>query len=87
MAPLIKRLQRLFAGRFPGATAELEKVTPLKKVGGFLVWDGFEGVEQIDRQRRLRTVIRENLPPEEQAKVTTILTVTPAEVAVMREQV
>ena len=85
MARLVRRLQALFHTHFPGAMAELEQATPLKKVGGFLVWEGFEGAEQIERQRRLRKVIRENLSPQEQEQLTGILTVTPAEVAVMRE--
>jgi hypothetical protein len=87
MAPLINRLKELLASHFPGATADLETVAPINKVGGFLKWDGFEAVEQIDRQRRLRAVIREELSRQEQSQLTTILTVTPAEVQVMREQV
>lgn len=85
MDPLVEKLKQLFESQFSGATADLEVVKPLKKVGGFLVWEGFEGIEQIDRQRQLRHAVRDGLTPEEQARLTTILTVTPAEVAVMRE--
>jgi len=85
MERLIEQLKTLFGRKFPGATAELEQARPLRHVGGFLVWDGFEGVEQLGRQRQLRQVIREARSAEDQAQLTTILTVTLAEVAVMRE--
>ena len=85
MEEFIKHLVELFSQQFPGSLAELEQARPLRKVGGYLIWDGFEDVEQLDRQRQLGRVLRANLNSSEQSKVTTILTLTPAEAAVMRE--
>jgi len=85
MAQLIDKLQTVLRADFPGASAELEIVPPAKKIGGFLIWAGFEGIEQIDRQRQLARVLRKRLSSEDASRVTTILTLTPAESAVMKE--
>lgn len=84
MEELIERLNQLFGGQFPGSVAELELVHPINKVGGYLIWDGFEEMEQIDRQRQVSRVVR-TMMPDDRSRVTTILTLTPAEVMVMRE--
>lgn len=72
------RINRRLEQSFPGATVELE--TPYDdRVGGVLLWDGFQGVDQIDRQRRLWKALRSGLTQGEQLRVTAILTVTPSE--------
>ncbi|HEX4792861.1 MAG TPA: hypothetical protein VH370_03660 [Humisphaera sp.] len=85
MEQQIDRLKKVLISKFPGATPELERAKPLKKVGGFLIWGGFEGLEQIKRQRALSRALKEGLTPQELAKVTTILTITPGEAEAMRE--
>jgi acid stress-induced BolA-like protein IbaG/YrbA len=85
MEQKIGRIQKIFEAGFPGATAELEYVKPLRKVGGFLIWDGFQGVEQLKRQRALSRALKEGLEPKELAQVTTILTITPGEAEAMKE--
>lgn len=84
MEALIRKLRKILKTQFVGAEPELEQAGPLDKIGGYLIWRGFEGVEQLDRQRQLNRAIRERLSVEEQLHITTILTVTPDEVAVMR---
>jgi stress-induced morphogen len=49
------------------------------KVGGFLIWPGFEGYDQVERQRTVWEILRERLSPDEQRRVTAILTITPLE--------
>ena len=85
MATLMERLQHVLTEHFPGSIAELEQANPSEKIGGYLIWDGFEDLEQLDRQRRLGQVVRSGLPREDQLRVTTIFTFTPTEVALMRE--
>jgi hypothetical protein len=85
MEEIIEKLTRVFGERFPGSVAELERTAFAERVGGSLIWSGFEAVEQIDRQRQISRAVREGLAPEEQLKVSAILTFTPDEVAVMRE--
>ncbi len=85
MEKLIDRLENVLKRVFRGATTELEVVRPGGKIGGFLIWSGFEGVEQIDRQRELARVIHEKLRVDDLSRVTTILTMTPEETAAMKE--
>jgi len=85
MEEIIEKLTRIFSERFPGSVAELEKSEFVERVGGSLMWSGFDMVEQIDRQRQVSRAVREGLTPEEQHKVAPILTFTPEEVASIRE--
>ena len=84
MEELIKRLRQLLERVFPGATVELEVAAP-EKVGGFLIWNGFDQVDQVERQRRLWTAIRDELSREDQLRITAILTLTPDERSVPSE--
>jgi acid stress-induced BolA-like protein IbaG/YrbA len=84
MDALISRLRKLLETQFKGASVLLEPASPTEKVGGFLVWGGFDGMDQIDRQQMLSKVIRE-LPRDEQVKITAILTLTPDERSVPTE--
>jgi hypothetical protein len=79
MAALEKKLTQALAQRFTGADIKLRQSRPGRRVGGTLVWDGFEGEPQIDRQTQLRRAIDAALPAEEQVQVSFILTLTPDE--------
>ena len=83
---LIQKLDAVLRSHFPGAKPELEPLPPLPKVTGLVSWDGFEGQDQVDRQHNVWNVIREAIPAEEQRWISVILTVTPGELAYMREQ-
>lgn len=85
MEEMIDSIRNELTRAFPGAETELEYFPDSEKVGGYLIWDGFDGLEQIERQRTLALNLRESMGAQYRTKVTTILTVTPAEVAVMRE--
>ncbi len=80
-----QQLTQLLQQHFPGSTPELEQVKPLDKIGGYLLWEGFDGFEQLDRQRQLSRAIREHLSPEQAMQVTTIFTLTPVEADVIRQ--
>lgn len=85
MEPLIEKITRLLEGNFVGSTIELEPAVPSVKIGGSLVWAGFEGHEQIERQQQMWRILRNNLSKEELSQITAILTFTPDEMSVMRE--
>ena len=85
MERFIQRLTALLKQNFPGAEIELERARPAPRVGGFLIWDGFERMDQTKRQTHVWQVLRESLSAEDQGRITAILTVTPAEISVMRE--
>jgi len=85
MEDFIQKLNTLLIANFPGAELELELAGP-RRVGGLMVWDGFIGQEQIDRQKALWQVIRSSLSPEEQLRVSAVLTMTPEEMAAARHE-
>ncbi len=84
METVIDHVRTVLDREFPGATANLEQETPAGRVMGMLIWDGFEGMDQLDRQRLLAAKLREGLPPEERHRVS-ILTLTNAETAMPTE--
>jgi len=50
-----------------------------------LIWSGFEGREQIERQHEVWKVLRTQLEQVDQLKVAAILTLTPEEMAAARK--
>lgn len=72
---------------FPGCDPQLEIVEPMEKIGGVLVWQGFEGKPQHQRQAQLWAFLRQDLNLVDQMRVTAILTVTPLEMATLLEGV
>ena len=85
MEKLIKRLKTLLRRNFKGAEVTLEQASPDSKVGGYLIWDGFQEMDQLERQHQMWEVFRAHLSPEERQKLTAILTLTPEEMAVAQE--
>ena len=83
MEELIRKLRQALIAEFPGAKIKLAQARAAKKVTGEVVWDGFSGIEHIDRQRRLRKVIDSALDANERLAVSLILTLTPEENVVM----
>ena len=83
MEKFIQKLTRLLRKHFPGG--ELDWGPRRDRLAGFLIWSGFVGREQIERQRAVRKVLMAELTPEEQQRVAAILTLTPDEMAAARE--
>lgn len=96
MEPFIEKLRQVLRTEFAGSQDELEPRAS-RKVGGFLVWDGFSGLEQIERQHRVWNVLKSRLNLEDQRRITAVLTLrraqvrlpsaTPAEWSAMTEKV
>ena len=66
---------------FPGIDVKIE-VLPGGRISGFVVWAGFAGLDQVDRQNQIRTVLREKLGTDAQ-QVGVLLTYTPDELHAM----
>ncbi len=82
MEDLMTKVERVLHERFgDDARVELEQDSPTEKVGGYIVWDGFTDVEQLERQRQVWDALRSGLTADEERQVTAILTATPEEVA------
>jgi predicted DNA-binding transcriptional regulator YafY len=85
MDKVISKLKRTLRQAFKDAEIELPPPEKGEKVSGFLVWEGFEGDDQLRRQQRLWEVLDEALTSQERQKISAIFTTTPSEMAVMRE--
>jgi hypothetical protein len=84
MENTLDKVDRVLRENLPGATTELELLAPLKKVSGFVYWDGFANDEQLVRQRKVWRILRKALTKKEQIKVSAILTLTHEESNLMR---
>ena len=73
-----KKLKTLIKDKF-SAHFYLDKKTESKKITGTLVWEGFVGRDQIERQSILKEFIIENFSEKDQLKIGVILTFTPLE--------
>jgi hypothetical protein len=85
MDDLSERLTDQLQQSFPSAEISFDPVYA-PKLGGLLVWQGFDNLEQLARQHHLWSVLRAHLSPDEQLRITAILTMTPAEMAIMNEE-
>ena len=86
MESLLKKVDKLLRRSFPGARTELELLVPEQRITGFVYWPGFEGREQIDRQRRVWDVLRSSLAEDERQQISAVFTLTPEEIAAIREE-
>jgi len=85
MEEMIEKLKRVLSAHFADSVLELDPIIPDEKISGSLLWQGFEEAEQLDRQRQVSRVLRDELTPDERRRVSIIFTFTPEEAAVMRE--
>lgn len=84
MEVLAAKVRELLETQFVGSQVDLEWESGTH-IGGEIIWDGFDGMDMLDRQTHLWSVLREHLSEEEQHTFTLIYTFTPAEELVMAE--
>lgn len=84
MEQFIQKITSMLKVHFAGCDVEIERVGA-RRVGGVLIWDGFEAREQIDRQREVWRMLRTHLSPKQQERVSAILTLTEEEAAAARQ--
>ena len=77
-----ERVREIIEESFTGCQLELDIDSWSRKVSGFLIWSGFEGLDQMDRQDKLWDVLKKRLG-DEAARVSTIFTHTPNEYEAM----
>jgi len=80
-----QKLKRALENSFPKAELRLSPTKSAERVWGFLIWNGFTGKEQMDRQDRVWKVLDKALTKDEQAKLSVILTATPNEMKILKE--
>ncbi len=84
MEELAEEIRALIENRFEGAQVDIEPISAYK-VSGTVLWDGFDEYRQSDRQQMLWDFLRDNLSPQQQMGIATLLTFTPVEVEEMQE--
>lgn len=84
MEELAEEIRAIIENQFEGAQVDIEPISDYK-VGGTVLWDGFDEQRQSDRQQTLWEILRNNLNPQQQMGIATLLTFTPVEVEEMQE--
>jgi acid stress-induced BolA-like protein IbaG/YrbA len=75
-----ERLEHLLRERFGGMDIDLEPLGQTGRLSGVLIWDGFQGLDFVDRQERIWSAIRDAFKADA-TQVSTLITLTPAEAA------
>jgi len=74
------RVRKAIRDCFP--TARLEdfgRTSKFDRIGGVLIWSGFEGLDMIDRHEKLWSALKQKLSADDRAQCTLIMTLTPKE--------
>ena len=79
---LAEQVKALLEEHFSGAIADVWQDPYSQKVNGHLVWEGFDGQEQLERQQQVASWLRQNLGARS-TLVSTILTYSTNEYRVM----
>jgi len=80
MAELTQKVKQLVCKHFDGAELpELESAAPGGRIGGVLIWKGFDGHDQVERQEMLWDLLRQNLERDDLQMISLIMTLTPQE--------
>jgi len=85
MGQTTQKVNAILEEQFPGIQVAIATRKGVRRATGFVVWSGFAGKSQIDRQRLLWNTLEAHLTRDEQLNLGTILTMTPQEVAAMDE--
>ena len=79
MGNIKTKVESTVAQSFDNAQTELEEIQELGKLSGHVLWSGFAGMPDKERQRVLWKKLRESLSPPELLSLSLILTFTPQE--------
>ena len=85
MEHLKSALEEWLPQQLPGARVEIDPLRRGFKISGIVIWQGFDGLEPIDRQQILWAKLRAHFSREDQLRIAILITFTPAEYAVHRE--
>ncbi|MBM3500191.1 MAG: hypothetical protein FJX74_16160 [Armatimonadetes bacterium] len=70
--------------RFPGCRIEgLKRAPGGTRLGGTIVWDGFAGKTQLERQDLLWGALKDSLSEDEQAQISLLMAVTEEELGLI----
>ena len=78
---MAEKLRNILETEFDNINIDVEEM-PNGRFSGSVVWAGFAGMDDIDRQNKIRNVLKRDLGPEVQL-VGVLLTYTPDELTAM----
>jgi len=79
---IVEKVKNVVESAFPNGEADIDYSKRSGKVSGYLIWDGFDSLEQLDRQKKLWEVLRNRLG-RDATRVSFIFTYTPREYRAM----
>jgi hypothetical protein len=85
MDKVLQKLKKVLKEEFPSATLDLKRDWDRSRIGGFIIWRGFNGKEFGERHERVWKVIRQHMSNEEQEELATFWTLNPIEQKVRLE--
>ena len=77
-----QKVRAVLETAFPDISVDTE-VLPDGRISGSVVWAGFAGLDEVDRQTKVRDVLRQELGADAQ-QVGVLLTYTPDELKAMK---
>lgn len=81
---IVNRLKALFEKTFQNAHVDIDPPSPTGRIGGTIVWQGFEGRDQLDRQNEVWAIIDKNFNDDEKRNIILIMTLTPDELSTIQ---
>lgn len=79
---IVERVEEILRQGFQIESIDVGRASGSQKISGHIVSADFEDMDMIDRQKRVRQLLKERLGPDVQ-KVSTILIYTPREFKAM----
>ncbi len=79
MDKVMTQLTDAFKSSFAGAEVNLKTYPPDRRIGGNVVWDGFDDMDFLDRQREIHRVVAAALDEAGQMRTSMILAFTPTD--------
>lgn len=82
---LAKKIRGILESTFPDIRIEdLKRPRGSDTTSGVLIWQGFEPLEQVERQRRVWESLRSALSLDEKRSISLLITLTPDELRSIR---
>lgn len=82
----VKKLANLLRDHFTDADIHIDPPSRTGRIGGTIVWAGFEGREQLDRQNEVWAIIDKHFSDDEKQRIALIMTLTPDELSTIQDE-
>lgn len=86
MDQLVEKADAILRDAFPGQKMEWDPIEPDENLSGWIIWQGFEDMEPIERQLAVAKALKSGLESGEKQCISAIFAVTPDELRVMKSK-